>query len=104
MWNPFQSKTEAEDLITPDMTEKQQRLVRLILELKELLPPVAQSFLSANTLTTLSRQFDDEKIDLLLEKIKAVVFYVEQGGDSPITEDDFGLGAGGNIDPGPVES
>lgn len=104
-WNPFASNKDPQPIAQETLTPKQERLTDLVQVLTDLLPPAARVMLaSSNILGRLSQQFDDEKIDALLTKFKEVIDYVEFGGDSPIAEDGFSLGAAGDSDADPDES
>lgn len=87
MWNPFEKQEEQKS--QQPLTEKQERMKFLMDQVMELLPKQARFLIPGNILDSLSARFDDEAIDMLMDKFEGVIVYVRQGGDCPITPDEF---------------
>lgn len=86
MWTPWNKPEEVEE---QPRTPKQERLITLILTLKEQLPlpPMAQVMVSNLNLSALFNQLDDERIDAIITQLKEVIVYVEDGGEQPYVAD-----------------
>ena len=84
MWNLWHKDTSTPETDQP-RTPKKERLMALILTLKEQipLPPMVEMMVSKQALSGLFNQLDDERIDAIVAQLKEVIDYVEDGGETP---------------------
>lgn len=85
MWNLWQNKDTSTPETDQPKTPKQERMMSLILTLKEQipLPPMVDLMVSKQALSGLFHQLDDERIDNIVAQLKEVIAYVEDGGEAP---------------------
>ncbi|MEK5036405.1 hypothetical protein MKY96_33785 [Paenibacillus sp. FSL R7-0302] len=92
MWTPFSKPTETPQQASQPQqaSPKQERLVTLIMQTKELLPPAASMLIPNSTLQGFCSRLDDDKIDEIVAHFKQLVEYVDQGGPNPLESGLFG--------------
>ena len=67
--------------LKPNSQTKRERLLIVIEEMSEMLPPVVKMLLVSqrNLVQSLLDQMDDEKIDEVLQKVRETISFIEEG-------------------------